>query len=625
MLANPRVCFNFIGYLNIKKNAMKNLSPLVLSILMILNAFGLIAQNQIINSNRKSITLDGKWKYIVDPMENGYYNYRYKVNPDGFFKDQKPTNESDLVEYSFNDSGQLNVPGDWNTQKEDLFFYEGAIWYKKSFDYVKNGSRVFLYFGAVNYEARVYLNGEELGLHLGGFTPFNFEVTDLLNDGDNFVVVKVNNARKQEQIPTVNSDWYNFGGITRSVKLIEVPQTFIQDYLIQLKKGSLTEVEGWVKLQGPSLQSIKIEIPEAKINLAIQPDANGLAKVAFKSKLNLWSDTNPKLYEVKIKTGKDIIIDQIGFRNIEVRGRDILLNGKSIFLKGISIHEVAPFTAGRVVAPEQCLTLLNWAKELGCNFVRLAHYPHSEDMVRMADEMGLMVWSEIPVYWTIDWENEKVFANAQKQLVDMISRDKNRASIIMWSVANETPISDPRTDFLKRLVETAHSVDSTRLLTGALEPHGSDELRVLEDPLGQYLDVIGVNNYCGWYYEVPQFCSDVKWEMIYDKPLIISEFGGGALQGLHGKDTERWTEEYQELLYKNNIEMLKKIPYLRGTTPWILMDFLSARRPLPNIQDYWNRKGLISDQGIKKKAFYTLQKYYGQDPVQLKKNNAKFN
>ena len=602
-----------------QKRTMKNIITIALNLLLILNSVGLFAQSHHIASNRKYISLDGKWKYIVDPMENGYYNYRYKVNPNGFFKDQKPSSESDLVEYSFNTSDQLNVPGDWNTQKEDLFFYEGTIWYKKSFSYVKNDSRVFLYFGAVNYEAHVYINGEKLGMHQGGFTSFNFEVTDLLKEGENFVVLKVDNTRKLEQIPTVNRDWYNFGGITRSVKLFEVPQTFIQDYFIQLKKGSLNEVEGWVKLNGPSPKSVKIEIPEANVSLTVQPNKDGLAKVAFKSKLKLWSDTDPKRYEVKITSDEDMMTDKIGFRNIEVSGHDILLNGKSIFLKGISIHEVSPFTSGRVVAPEQCRTLLKWAKELGCNFVRLAHYPHNEDMVRVADEMGLMVWSEIHVYWTIDWENDNVFANAQKQLVDMIARDKNRAAIIMWSVANETPISEPRTDFLRRLTETARTSDNTRLLTGALEPHDKEGFRTLDDPFGEYLDVLGVNNYCGWYYETPQFCTGIRWKMTYDKPLIMSEFGGGALQGQYGNVTERWTEEYQEALYEGNIEMLKNIPFLRGTTPWILMDHLSARRPLPNIQDYWNRKGLISDQGIRKKAFYKLQKYYREEPNQMKK------
>lgn len=602
---------------------MRNLTSFLLLTLLLLPAFVSLAQDTsplITNvPNREAIRLDGKWRYIMDPMENGYYNYRYKVNPNGYFKNQKAESPSDLVEYDFDKADQLNVPGDWNTQEEALFFYEGTIWYKKSFQYKKSDKRVFLYFGAVNYDAKVYLNGKKLGEHQGGFTPFNFEVTDQLVDGENFVILKVDNTRKKEQIPTVNSDWYNFGGITRSVKLIAVPKTYIRDYFIQLKKGSTNEVEGWVQLDGDDFnQKVKIEIPEAKVSLSVTPDDQGLARFSFKKKLQLWSDKNPKLYSVNIASGKDEMEDQIGFRSIEVEGQDILLNGTPVFLKGISIHEVAPFTAGRVIAPEQCRTLLTWAKALGCNFVRLAHYPHNEDMVRIAEAMGFMVWSEIPVYWTIDWENPTVYENAERQLVDMILRDKNRAGIIMWSVANETPISEPRTDFLKRLTLTARDLDQTRLLTGALEPHTIDGVRVINDPFGQYLDVIGINNYCGWYGGTPESCAGQAWETIYDKPLVISELGAGAVQGMHGDANHRWTEEYQEAVFENNIEMLKHIPFLRGTTPWILMDFYSARRPLADIQDFFNRKGLISDQGIKKKAFYTLKKYYSEKPVQMK-------
>lgn len=602
---------------------MHILSKFLFAIILFLMGFVSLAQTStplITNvTNRETVRLDGKWRYIMDPMENGYYNYRYKINPHGYFINQKPTSPSDLIEYDFDKADQLNVPGDWNTQEEKLFFYEGTIWYKKSFNYVKYNKRAFLYFGAVNYDAKVYLNGKKLGEHQGGFTPFNFEVTDQLAEGENVVILKVDNTRKMEQIPTVNSDWYNFGGITRSVKLIEVPQTFVRDYFIQLKKGSTNEVEGWVQLDGDHLnQKITIEIPEAKVSISAVPDDQGLAKFSFKKKLQLWSDKNPKLYSVNIISGEDKMEDQIGFRSIEVSGQNILLNGASVFLKGISIHEVAPFTAGRVIAPEQCRTLLQWAKELGCNFVRLAHYPHNEEMVRIAEEMGFMIWSEIPVYWTIDWENDHVFDNAQRQLTDMILRDKNRAGIIMWSVANETPISEPRTDFLKRLTLTARDLDKTRLLTGALEPHTKNGVRLIDDPFGEYLDVIGINNYCGWYGGTPESCATQAWETIYDKPLVMSELGAGAVQGMHGEASHRWTEEYQEAVFENNIAMLKNIPFLRGTTPWILMDFYSARRPLADIQDFFNRKGLVSDQGIKKKAFYTLKEYYAEKPVQIK-------
>jgi beta-glucuronidase len=232
-------------------------------------------------------------------------------------------------------------------------------------------------------------------------------------------------------------------------------------------------------------------------------------------------------------------------------------------------------------------------------------------MVREADRMGIMVWSEIPVYWTILWENPATLENARNQLSEMIARDKNRAAVVIWSVANETPLSDSRLSFLRNLVAHARSLDPTRLISAAMERRYLDATtQMIDDPLGQYLDVLGCNEYVGWYDGLPEKADQLEWRTKYQKPLIMSEFGGDALFGNHGDASARWTEEYQEDLYRHQIAMLKRIPFLRGTAPWILMDFRSPRRPLAKIQDYWNRKGLISNKGEKKKAFYVMQGYY---------------
>ncbi len=562
---------------------------------------------------RTTTSLNGKWETIIDPYETGYYDYRYEPGSNGYFKNRHARNKSDLVEYNFDESPQLNVPGDWNTQQDKLLFYEGTVWYKKSFDYSKKpDTRVFLYFGAANYQAHVYLNGEKLGEHTGGFTPFDFEITDRLRDKDNFVVVKVDNTRRREALPTVNTDWWNYGGLTRRVMLIEVPSVFVQDYFIQLSKGSRNHVSGWVKVNGnqPN-QTVHVRIPEAGVDQSFEAGPDGRAQVSFDADLELWSPENPKLYDVVISTPTDTIHDSIGFRTIEARGTDILLNGEPVFLRGVSIHEEAPFRSGRAFSDADARTLLGWAKDLGCNFVRLAHYPHNEHMTREADRMGLMVWSEIPVYWTILWQNPGTLENAKNQLTEMIARDKNKASVVFWSMANETPRSDERLAFLKQLTELARQLDPTRLLTAATEVHYTDtHTLTIDDPLGQYLDILGCNEYLGWYDGLPEKCDTVQWKSAYDKPLVMSELGGGALYGYHGDPLTRWTEEFQENVYLHQIPMLKKISFLRGMTPWILMDFRSPRRPLPRIQDFFNRKGLISNRGQKKKAFFVLQKFY---------------
>ena len=562
---------------------------------------------------RQRMNLGGRWQTIIDPYENGYYDYRYQPSPNGYFKNAKPKTPSDLIEYDFDTSQQLNVPGDWNSQDEKLLFYEGTVWYKKSFDYQpKEGTRLFVYFGAANYLADVYLNGEKLGRHEGGFTPFNFEITNLIRAKDNFLIVKVDNKRRSDAVPTLNTDWWNYGGLTREVNLIEVPNTFIQDYFLQLKKGSTDEFAGWVKLNGAGGQkTVTVEIPEATVKQTVTTDANGYARIGFKARAELWSPEQPKLYQVILASGSDSITDRIGFRSIETRGPDILLNGKPIFLRGICMHEESPLRGGRAFSQDDARVLLTWAKELGSNFVRLAHYPHNEHMTRMADEMGILVWSEIPVYWTILWDNPATFENARNQLSEMITRDKNKASVILWAVANETPVSEARTKFLKGLIDHARSLDPTRLLTAANERRYADpNTQVVDDPLGEYLDVLGCNEYVGWYDGLPEKADGLQWKVPSNKPLIISEFGGDALFGYRGEKNVRWTEDYQRNLYEHQIGMLKKIPSLRGITPWILVDFRSPRRPLPNIQDFFNRKGLISNRGERKQAFYVLQGFY---------------
>jgi beta-glucuronidase len=567
---------------------------------------------------RQTTSLDGQWQAIVDPYEVGALDYRAQPlkNNQAFYKNYKPQSESELVEYDFDTTDQLHVPGDWNTQRDSLLFYEGSVWYKRSFDYAKSPkNRLFLHFGACNYFAAVYLNGEELGEHEGGFTPFDFEITDRVRAHGNFLVLRINDSRGKDQVPTINTDWWNYGGITRPVTLVEVPETFVQDYFVQLEKGSTRQIKGWLQLNGPRLQqTVTIRIPEAGLSKTFQTDSKGHTEFAFSSDLTLWSPENPKLYAVEIASETDQLTESIGFRSIEVRGTDILLNGKPLFLRGISIHEEAPLRSGRAWSEDDARTLLSWTKELGCNFVRLAHYPHNEAMLRMADLMGILVWEEVPVYWTIQWENPSTLHNAENQLKEMIARDHNRAALIIYSVANETPVSDARNRFLRQLIQDAHSADSTRLVSAALQAHEvADRNRItiqINDPIGSDLDVLGNNEYIGWYVRKPSDADSIDWVSEYDKPLIMSEFGGDALFGYHGDVLVRWTEEYQENLYEHQIVMLKRIPFLRGMTPWILKDFRSPRRTLSHFEDYFNRKGLVSDHGEKKKAFFVLQKYY---------------
>jgi beta-glucuronidase len=236
-------------------------------------------------------------------------------------------------------------------------------------------------------------------------------------------------------------------------------------------------------------------------------------------------------------------------------------------------------------------------------------------MLRAADRMGLLVWSENPVYWALQFDNPKVLAEAGRQLDEEIGTSRNYAAIILWSMANETPNNQARTQFIETLAGRARQLDPTRLITAALLVRAEGHTRIIDDPLGKALDVIGFNEYIGWYEQLPQGADTTEWRVDYQKPLIVSEFGGGAKAGLHGPQSDRWTEEYQANIYRHQFLMLNRIPQLRGMSPWVLMDFRSPNRPLAGIQDEFNRKGLISDQGQKKQAFFILQRAYKENTV----------
>jgi beta-glucuronidase len=560
-------------------------------------------------------TLNGSWNYIIDPFDMGYYDYRLKENPNGFFKNQKARHKADLVEYNFDTAPLMTIPSDWNTQDSRLFFYEGSLWFKKDFNYSpKAGRKTIVYLGAVNYDAKVYLNGEKIGEHIGGFTPFNLDITAKLKAGSNFIIVRVNNERIPEGVPTVNADWWNYGGITREILLVDLPELFIDDYTIRLEKGKYDRIDGSIRLnRAIAGKTVLLEIPELKIKQTILTGETGTAPFNIKAKPELWSPENPKLYDVSFSLDGETIQDKVGFRQIETAGKEIRLNGKKVFLRGISIHEEAPFRQGRAWSPDDAKILLGWAKELGCNFVRLAHYPHNEYMLREAERLGLMVWSEIPVYWTIHWNNPETYTNARKQLNDMIDRDKNRCAIIVWSVANETPHSAGRDQFLTDLAGFARQKDNSRLISMAMEVTGTrNNTSKVEDYMSQYVDIISFNNYLGWYGGTIADLQSRQWEIPYDKPFFVSEFGAGALQGKHGNKTEIWTEEYQAELYRQTLAMYDRVEGFAGTSPWILVDFHSPRRQLNGIQDFFNRKGLISNKGVKKQAFFVLQDFYKQ-------------
>ena len=574
---------------------------------------------------RQGADLDGPWHWSIDPFRDGEGGFHGGKPGAGHRRydevDTTAAMKADvnaLYEYDMDRSPVAQLPQSFVTLSPQMRYYNGLVWFERHFTaHPQPGKRAFLRFGAVDYRAQVYLNGQPVGAHEGGFTPFAFDVTKLLRDGDNQVTVGVDSERTASDVPPPITDWENYGGITRPVSLIFTPDTFVDDEWVRLTRDG--HLAATVKLDGPAAANapVRVQIPGLKLALSGRTGADGswTGEAPAPRSLHLWSPESPTLYDVQVSGGGDVVSDRVGFRTIDIRGTDILLNKKPIFLRGIDIHaEEFGDNPTRNITPEAARALLTEAKQgLHANFVRLAHYPHPETMLRAADELGLLVWSEIPVYWMVDFANPDTLKTALKMQRESILRDRNRASIVIWSVGNETPVNDARNAFLRTLVANARKLDDTRLVSAALLSGRKGDVQTIDDPLGADLDVLAVNTYNGWYTPDPlSKVPDIQWRSAYNKPLIFSELGAGALAGYHDDpaNPHKFSEEFQADYYRATLKMVSKIPFLRGISPWILKDFRSPRRQHPIYQQGWNRKGLDSPTGVRKEAFGVLAGYY---------------
>lgn len=577
---------------------------------------------------RDSRDLSGPWHYSIDPFRSGIAGFHGEMPDAGQQRwrdvDVRAAMQADsriLYEFDLARSPLTSLPSSWLTQAPELRHYDGLMWYQRTFAApAQRSGRYFLRFGAANYATIVYLNGKQVGRHEGGFTPFAFDVTQFLRDGDNQITVGVDSQATEATVPPPVTDWENYGGITRPIRLVHTPDTYVDDAWVRLTRDGKLAID--LHLDGPQAanHAVQLRIGDLKLDRAGTTDAQGNWRTTMTAPRALvrWSPDKPRLYDVTITAGEDQWRDRIGFRTVEVRGRDILLNGKPIFLRGISMHEEElGAEPTRAMTPAASRALLSEIKDgLHGNFVRLAHYPHADETLRMADELGLIVWSEIPVYWRVAWSNPETLFRARTMLAENILRDRNRAAIAIWSVANETPVTDARNTFLRTLVSDVRHLDDTRLVSAALlverDKQADHPVMTLADPLAEVLDVMAINTYNGWYTQ--DRMADLarsEWRVPADKPLIFSEFGADARAGfLDPARKQKFSEDFQADYYRATLAMADTLPTLRGMSPWILKDFRSPRRQNPDFQQGWNRKGLISETGQRKQAFDVLARYY---------------
>ncbi|SEP25528.1 beta-glucuronidase [Halogranum amylolyticum] len=581
---------------------------------------------QLLAYPRETTSLDGTWQAIPDQYENfeGYFEDFFGDGeddmPTGFapkpIYEPEASVENEPCDFNIHDGRSVEIPSSWGEELPEFRHYEGWVWFAKSFDCdtEQSGARSFLRFGAVNYKAKVWLNGELLGTHEGGYTPFSFEVTETLQDGENTIVVQADNQRYEDGIPNEGTDWFNFGGINRSVELVTVPQTFVRNYKVETSLDDEVNVHVSAWVDNPQTETaVSVSFPELDREFELTPADKSdefTGSLSFTAdEVSLWEPSDPQLYTIRVATDDDAVVDEVGLREVHAADGDILLNGESLQLRGIALHEEVA-GKGRALDSEDVATRFQWINELGCNFARLAHYPHTEEMARTADKEGILLWEEVPAYWDINFGDEDVQELYRQQLRELIQRDWNRASVILWSIANETDhTNDTRNKVLPQMADYVRELDSSRLVTAAcFVDEDDDEGLVLKDPLEEHLDVIGINEYHGWYYgdsdNMKHFQEDPN-----GTPVVISETGGGAKWGHHGDEDERWTEEYQAAIYRGQTSAVADSDQIVGISPWILFDFRAPMRQ-NEFQRGYNRKGVLDQHGRKKKAFHVLREFY---------------
>lgn len=607
---------------------MRRLLPLLFALLAASTLAAEALRPPLLLSGQREQTTDlsGRWTYSKDLYRTGLTDIngwvaksRMQRHRDVDIAAVEAKPGTAFFEFDLDRGPAMEIPGAWNAATPELRYYDGLIWFQRRFDAdgLKPGQRSFLRFEAVNYRAFVYLNGKTIGRHEGGFTPFVLEVTEALRAKDNRLVVGVDSRHDAQSIPGEITDWDNYGGITRPVRLIHAPSTFIDDATLRLNEAG--RLVGSLQLNGAQAagQAVSLRIKALGLQAQGKTDAQGVATfdVAAPATLKRWAPESPTLYEIEFSSASDRVGDLMGFRTIAVQGNQILLNGKPVFLRGVSIHEeeIGANPARRLNEVNARALLTEVKQGLHGNYVRLSHYPHSETMLRLADELGLLVWSEIPVYWTVDWDNPAVLLKAQRQQAETIYRDRNRAALVLWSVGNETPVADKRTRFHTALAKTVRELDPSRLISAALLVERQGDAIRIADPLLDQLDVMAINTYAGWYGDDSLAdLAKLRWELPTTKPLIASEFGADALAGHHDGETppRKWSEQFQAAYYRETLAMLHRIPPLRGLSPWVLKDFRSPRREHPVFQNGWNRKGLISETGQRKQAFGVMAEHY---------------
>lgn len=531
---------------------------------------------------RKTKLLDGVWKF-------------------------KTVDTAGVLKEIPEDAIDMYVPSCWNLRLGYLT-YHGLAWYFKEFEC--ESENIILSFGAVSQQAEVYLDGEHLGGHYGGYTEFRFDVS--LKKGKHLLAVLTDSRADDETIPKDIADWYRYGGIYRSVELSEINDVFISRHKISYELDDDT-AEVTVETEVKSFSGKKPEKLTVKLDNKTVYSGDYSEKISFTAeKIKRWDVFKPNLYFVEITVDDDDIIDRIGFREIKAEKGQFLINGKAITIKGVNHHEDWP-DFGHAVPKQLMERDIDIIKDLGCNFIRGSHYPNSRAFVDYLDQNGILFWSEVPL-WGAKAEtlsSEKIIKRGVNMHREMVEQYYNHPSIVLWGLHNEidTRCEDARS-LTKKFADTIRAYDKSRPLTYATD-------RVLTDICLDLADVISINKYIGWYGMDPKewygFMGDVEKKLksagVSDKPVVMGEFGAAAIYGYHTFDNIKWTEEYQANLLTMELELFKKTPFICGSFVWQFSDGRTSAQGIDRARGF-NNKGLVNEYRKPKLAYNAVKKIY---------------
>ncbi|MFN8495049.1 MAG: beta-glucuronidase [Caldilineaceae bacterium] len=582
------------------------------------------------NNVRNKLDLSGIWDFKIDPEgigeQAGWFNGLTAARP-------------------------IAVPGSWNEQYEDIFNYLGLAWYVKR-TYAPaawRGQRIFMRVGSACYLGTVYVNGVKVGAHEGGHLPFAFEITDLMRwDAENVIAISVENELQPTRVPSGNVasplgggmlasnlrttfDFFPFAGLHRPVVLYTVPQTYIEDVTVVTGlDGTTGSVQVQVKMNSAAEHGrLTLTDGDQTVTAGLDLAPGQATTTLVVPAAHLWSNTDPHLYTLTIDTDQDRYTLQVGIRTITVQGGQILLNGKPVKLNGFGRHEDF-FASGKglnLPLMVKDYQLMRWT---GANSYRTSHYPYSEEEMQLADREGFLIIDEIPAV-SLQFENdENAAARLQvclQQLNELITRDKNHASVVMWCVANEPLPANLRIEnltakgedpsiprgrhFLETLLQRARTLDPTRLVTLAGVMGGPPEWM-------HECDVICLNRYWGWYvmggdlpkaFETQAQEFDAMWALFH-KPVIITEFGADTMAGMHGHPAVMWTEEYQAEYLRGHLAVAAGKAFVAGMQVWNFADFAAVQSVMR--VGGLNMKGVFTRARQPKLAAHVLREFWAK-------------